>query len=78
MRIPPPVHLLYASVRGLPAPSPPELSKIQTDAVCAESHFPDLQVLLFTTSGKATNETAEKWKEEIKKEYGWEDCRTDP
>jgi hypothetical protein len=29
-------------------------------------------VLVFVTSGKVTNVTAEKWKAEIKKEYGWD------
>jgi len=57
---------------GLSCSVTAELSKIQTDAARAKPHFPDLQVLVFATSGKVTNETAEKWKEEINKEYGWE------
>jgi hypothetical protein len=70
----------YASARassthtsmGLSCSITAELSKIQSDATRAQPHFADLQVLVFATSGKVTNETAEKWKEEIKKEYGWE------
>ena len=57
---------------GLSCSITAELSKIQTDATRAKPHFADLQVLVFATSGKVTNETAEKWEEEIKKEYSWE------
>jgi hypothetical protein len=53
---------------GLSCSITAELSKIQTDAEHAKPHFPDLQVLIFATSGKLSNEAAEKWKEEIKKE----------
>ena len=46
--------------------------KIQADAERAKPHFTDLQILVFVTSGKVTNFTAEKWQADIKKEYGWD------
>jgi hypothetical protein len=57
---------------GLSSSITPELEKIQADAERAKAHFTDLQVLVFVTSGKVTNITTEKWKSEVKKEYGWE------
>jgi len=49
-----------------------ELSKIEDDADRAKPHFTDLQVLVFATSGKVTNKTAETWRKGIKRKYGWE------
>ena len=57
---------------GLSSSTTPKLKKIQTDAKRAKPHFPDLQILVFVTSGKVTNYTVEKWQAEIKKEYGWD------
>lgn len=57
---------------GLSSSITPELSKIHADAERAKPHFSDLQMLVFVTSGKVTNDTAQKWKEEIRKKYGWE------
>ncbi len=57
---------------GLSSSTTPELEKIQADAKRARPHFSDLQILVFVTSGKVTNYTAEKWQAEIKKEYGWD------
>jgi hypothetical protein len=57
---------------GLSSSITPELEKIQGDAARAKSHFPDLQILVFVTSGKVTNYTVEQWQAEIKKEYGWD------
>ena len=57
---------------GLSSSITPELEKILADAKRAKPHFADLQVLVFVTSGKVTNITAEKWRAEIKKEYGWD------
>jgi hypothetical protein len=48
------------------------LNKITLDAQRAKPHFSDLKVLVFATSGKVTNLTAEEWKKEIKDTYGWE------
>lgn len=57
---------------GLSSSTTPELEKIQADAKRAKPHFPDLQILVFVTSGKVTNYTEKKWQAEIKKEYGWD------
>lgn len=57
---------------GLSCSITSELSKIKDDADRAKPHFTDLRVLVFATSGKVTNETAEKWKKEIKSEYNWD------
>ena len=57
---------------GLSSSITPELEKIQADAERAKPHFSDLQILVFVTSGKVTNFTAEKWQADIKKEYGWD------
>jgi hypothetical protein len=48
------------------------LDKITSDAKRAKPHFSDLKVLVFATSGKVTNLTAEEWKKEVKDAYGWE------
>jgi hypothetical protein len=45
---------------GLSCSITAELSKVKTDATRARLHFPDLQVLVFATSGKVTNETARR------------------
>jgi hypothetical protein len=55
---------------GLSSSITPELEKIQADAKRAKPHFTDLQILVFVTSGKVSNFTAEKWQAEIKKDYG--------
>lgn len=57
---------------GLSSSITPELEKIQADAKRAKPHFSDLQILVFVTSGKVTNYAVEKWKADIKKEYGWD------
>jgi hypothetical protein len=57
---------------GLSSSTTPELEKIQSDAKRAKPHFTDLQILVFVTSGRVTNYTAEKWQAEIKEEYGWD------
>ena len=57
---------------GLACSITSELGKIKKDADRAKPHFPDLQVLVFATSAKVQNKTAEEWKKEIQKEYGWE------
>jgi hypothetical protein len=57
---------------GLSSSTTPELEKIQAYAKRAKPHFSDLRILVFVTSGKVTNHTVEKWKAEIKKEYGWD------
>src|SRR6185437_15305912 len=36
---------------GLSSSITPELEKIQNDAARAQAHFPDLQILVFVTSG---------------------------
>jgi len=57
---------------GLSSSITPELEKIHGDAARAKPHFSDLQILVFVTSGKVTNYTAEQWQAEIKKEYSWD------
>jgi hypothetical protein len=57
---------------GLSCSITTELGKIKEDADRAKPHFPDLKVLVFATSGKVTNDLAKKWKEQIKKDYGWD------
>jgi hypothetical protein len=57
---------------GLCSSTTPELKKIQADAKRAKPHFPDLQILVFVTSGTVTKYTEKKWQAEIKKEYGWD------
>ena len=57
---------------GLSCSTTPALKKITDDAERAKSHFPDLKVLVFVTSGKVSNLLAEPWKRAIKDTYGWD------
>jgi hypothetical protein len=58
--------------KGLACSLTPTLAKIKSDAAKASKHFNDVRIFIFATAEKVTNETAEKWSAEIRKEYGYE------
>ncbi len=47
------------------------LANIREDAAKVQKHFDDVHVLIFATSQKVTNETAENWATEIRQAFGY-------
>src|SRR5262249_18509896 len=48
------------------------LKKIRDESTEIKKHFRGVEKLVFATPAKVTNTTAQSWKEEIQKEFGYE------
>ncbi len=58
--------------KGLACSTTPTLSKIQRDARRASEHFSDINIFIFATPQKVTNQTAQAWAKEIWGEFQFE------
>jgi hypothetical protein len=57
--------------KGLACSLTATLTKIKDDAATIKNHFDDIDILIFVTPHKVTNETAESWATEIRKAFGY-------
>ena len=58
--------------RGLACSVTATLTKLKGDATQIKEHFDEVNILIFATPQKVTNETAKKWAAEIRNAFGYE------